>query len=206
MKTYHKNKDTAKSTTEKLRVTKKLSSEKWITLFLLLIKTGTWQKTTSPTSKGDRFIQFVPAAEKQRTRRCFGLQFEVSALNADASLSSIFCQGKSHGGRLSKYFKPKPVHEMLLPNPPPAPLPFTWRLAEIIGYIFVKRGRLHEDDRIWKITSTFIMSFCSQERHFFPSVFHWCAEYLLGPERCICQYFLNANIGHYTQHWIIFIN
>lgn len=28
IKSYHKNKDTAKSTTEKLRVTKKLSSEK----------------------------------------------------------------------------------------------------------------------------------------------------------------------------------
>lgn len=49
-------------------------------------------ETTSFPLKGDRFIQFVPAAEKQRTSRCFSLQFEVPALNVDVSFSSSFCQ------------------------------------------------------------------------------------------------------------------
>lgn len=84
------------------------------------------------------------------------------------------------------------------PNPPRAPLPSTWRLADSIGYIFVKReGFLPaEDAKICKMISTFIimLGLLLSGRAFFKE---FTLVYLLGPEQYIRQYFMSSNIGRY---------
>lgn len=108
-----------------------------------VIKTWTWQKTTSPPLKEDRFIQFVPAAGKQRTSCCFSLQFEVPALNADVSLRTQSFVRKITWREAQQILQNETGRWNVIPSPPPAPLPFYLKtcmnhLRYIYIYIFYR--------------------------------------------------------------------
>lgn len=143
MKNYHKNKETANNTTEKLRVTK-MPPRKSELLFIFF----TYQDRNMTENHLFPFEErpvypIVPAAEKQRTSHCFSLQFEVPALNVDVSFSSIFCQ-KNHteGGSANTSKRNQSMKCYSQPSACRLLCLFTWRRAEIIWYILFYKVQL----------------------------------------------------------------